>query len=197
MAGAVALMAPRAEAASLSLGTPEQVAVGWTRAAGHYDSGAAAPTFQAVVRCATGAAHVLYSIVHLAPAEGALWLDLPGTPNGLVPADVPCESPEVSLEMVVDAKVVASAPLSRRETVTSVLAATVVEPTPAAPELQRRLHLNGQKYASPVGRRTEAGVVWSLDSRVSIQLNYARTAQVPMMSYANDNGILARLRFGF
>jgi hypothetical protein len=37
----------------------------------------------------------------------------------------------------------------------------------------------------------------SLGSHMSVQLNYARTAQVPMMGYANDNGILGRLRFGF
>ena len=75
--------------------------------------------------------------------------------------------------------------------------AALEPPAPAAPLPPNRLRLNGQKYASPVGRRTEAGLVLSLDSHVSIQLNYARTAQVPMMPYANDNGILGRLRFGF
>jgi hypothetical protein len=60
-----------------------------------------------------------------------------------------------------------------------------------------RLQVNGQRYGSPVGRRTEAGLSWALDSHVSIQLNWARTAQVPLMPDATDNGILARLRFGF
>lgn len=66
-----------------------------------------------------------------------------------------------------------------------------------APGTQGRLRLNGQKYASPVGARTEAGLGLSFGSHVSIQLNYARTASVPMMGYANDNGILARVRIGF
>jgi hypothetical protein len=58
--------------------------------------------------------HVLYSI-QVTPAEGTLWLDLPGTPNRLGPADVACEAPELSLEMIVDTKVVASAAVPGRE----------------------------------------------------------------------------------
>lgn len=196
MAGAVVLVAPRVEAASVSVEAPVRVAEGWTRAAGHYASEAADPTFRTVARCGSDT-HVLYSIVHLAPAEGVLWLDLPGTPERLVPDEVPCETPALWLEMVVDAKVVASAPLprqDRRAGVPHAALGSVVTPPPAPPG---RLRLDGQKYASAVGRRTEAGVVLSLDSHLSVQLNYARTAQVPMMSYANDNGILARLRFGF
>ena len=196
MVGAVALLAPRVEAASVSVGAPVPVAEGWTRAAGHYESQAATPTFQAVARCGSDT-YVLYSIVHLAPAEGLLWLDLPGTPERLVSADVPCAMPELWLEMVVDAKIVASAPLPHHDALTSVPRAAlepVAAPPPAPPS---RLHLNGQKYLSPIGRRTEAGVALSVDSHLSLQLNYARTAQVPLMPYANDNGILARLRFGF
>lgn len=200
MAGAVALIAPRVEAASVRVEAPVWVAEGWTRAAGHYESDTAVtPTFRAVARCASRPAdvHVLYSIVHLAPAEGVLWLDLPGTPDRLVPADVPCVTAEVWLEMVVDAKVVASAALPHPDATASLPRSAREQPVTAPPAPPSRLRLNGQKYASPVGRRTEAGVALAVDSHLSIQLNYARTAQVPMMPYANDNGILARLRFGF
>jgi len=181
------------------MGAPVPVAEGWTRAVGHYESDGAAPMFQVVARCGSNPrdAHVLYSIVHLAPAAGVLWLDLPGTPQRLVPADVPCETAELSLEMVVDTNVVASAVLPQHEAIVTLPPGALEPPAPDAPSQPHRLRLNGQKYASPVGRRTEAGVALSLDSHVSIQLNYARTAQVPMMPYANDNGILARLRFGF
>jgi hypothetical protein len=198
MAGATVMVVPRVEAVSLSVGAPVQVAVGWMRAAGHYDSGAAEPTFQVVARCGPGSSdvHVLYSI-HVTPAEGAVWLDLPGTPDRLGPADTACETPELSLEMIVDAKVVASAALPRREGGSTSLPTSALAPALPLPEPTRRFRLNGQKYASPVGARTEAGVALSLGSHVSIQLNYARTAQVPMMGYANDNGMLARLRFGF
>jgi hypothetical protein len=199
MAGAVVLVAPRVEASSVSVDAPVAVAEGWTRATGHYESAAAEPVFQAVARCGSDPSdgHVLYSIVHLAPEAGVLWLDLPGTPDRLVPADLPCAAPEVWLEMSVDAKVVASAALPHHEAATTVprsALAPVVPPPPAPPS---RLHLSGQKFASPVGKRTEAGVALAVDSHLSIQLSYARTAQLPLMSYANDNGILARLRFGF
>ena len=191
---AVALIAPRVQAASVSVEAPVRVGEGWTRAAGHYESEGAEPSFRAVARCGAET-HVLYSIVHLSPEERVLWLDLPGTPERLVPADLPCASPEVWLEMVIDAKVVASAALPDPDAVgTGPRAAAAPGGAPAAPS---RVRLNGQKYGSKVGGRTEAGLAVALDSHLSLQLNYARTAQVPLMPYATDNGILARLRFGF
>ena len=75
--------------------------------------------------------------------------------------------------------------------------AALEPPAPTVPAAPRRVRLIGQKYASHVGPRTEAGVAVALDSHVSLLLNYARTAQVPLMPYSSDNGILARLRFGF
>jgi hypothetical protein len=192
----VALLAPRVEAAFVSVEAPVRVNEGWTRAAGHYECDAPAPTFRAVARCGSET-YELYSIVHLAPEEGVLWLDLPGIPERLAPADVPCAEADLRLEMIVDAKVVASAALPRHADSTSVPRAAFAPAAPPPPPAPSRVHLNGQKYSSPVGRRTEAGVVVALDSHLSLQLNYARTAQVPLMSYANDNGILARLRFGF
>ena len=196
MACAVASLAPRVEAASLSVDAPFRVAEGWTRAAGHYESDAAEPMFRAVARCGSDA-HELYSIVHLAPAEGALWLDLPGTPDHLVPDDVPCAQPELALEMVVDAKVIASAALPQHAASTSVPRSALEPPAPTTPAAPSRVRLTGQKYASHVGPRTEAGVTVALDKHLSLLLNYARTAQVPLMPYSNDNGILARLRCGF
>ena len=38
---------------------------------------------------------------------------------------------------------------------------------------------------------------WAFDSRVSIQLNYQRTAQPPTMSFDHDDGFLTRLLVGF
>jgi len=199
IAGATAFLVPPAQAASLSVNAPVQVAPGWMRAAGRFDSGGAEPTFQVVARCGTGSrdVRVLYGM-QVAPAESALWLDLPGTPDRLGPAGLPCETPELSLEMLVDTKVVASAALPRRER-GSVMNRPTAAPEQASSLLdpERRLRLNGQKYASPAGGRSEAGVALSLGSHASIQLNYARTTHLPMMGSANDNGILARLRVGF
>jgi len=77
-------------------------------------------------------------------------------------------------------------------------AAFLASPPTLAPPAHR-LSLTGQKYATPFvfSRRTEAGVTWALDSRVSIQLNYERTSQAPMMPFDHDNGIMTRLRVGF
>jgi len=68
-------------------------------------------------------------------------------------------------------------------------------PLPAQPA--RSVSVAGQKYGAPLGARTEAGVEWKLDSHVSIQLNYERTAQAPMMPSDHDDGLLTRLRVKF
>lgn len=199
VAGAAVIGVPRAQAVSLSVNAPVQVAAGWMRAAGHYDSGTAEPTFQVVARCGIGSSNVrvLYGM-QIVPTESALWLDLPGTPDRLGPADLPCETPEVSLEMLVDTKVVARAAFPRRER------GSASQPNFAAneqaaslPEPQRRLRLDEEKYERPGGGRTESGVALTLGTRASLQLNLTRTAQPPMMGHADDNGVLARLRIGF
>jgi hypothetical protein len=189
---------PQVDAATLSLSAPEQVAAGWTRIAGRYDGVEAAPVFQAIALCAGGPAgvHILYGRVHLAPAEGAVWIDLPGSPGHLVPAATPCDAPEVSIEMLVGATVVASAPVVRPTVASAGTAAFLASP-PAPVQPARRFSLKGQKYNAPFSKRTEAGVEWAFDSHVSIQLNYERTAQAPTMSFDHDDGILTRLRVGF
>jgi len=77
-------------------------------------------------------------------------------------------------------------------------AAFLASPPTLAPHA-RRLSLSGQKYGTPFtfSRRSEAGVTWALDSRLSIQLNYERTSQAPMMPFDHDDGIMTRLRVGF
>lgn len=195
----VASVVPRVEAAWLSIGRPVEVASGWTRITGRYGSESTAPVFQAIARCggAEAAVHVLERLVHLAPADGSLWIDLPGTPERLVPDRLRCEAPALSIEMLVDATVVASAPVRSPDAAATSLPAAALAPPPAAARTARRLTLTGQKYGAPTGKRTEAGLAWALDSRVSIQLNYERTSAAPMMSYDHDDGILTRLRVGF
>jgi hypothetical protein len=100
--------------------------------------------------------------------------------------------------MLVDGTVVASAPVSRREITASGLPGVLHAPPSAPARPAGRLSLKGQKYGgAPFGKRTEAGVDLALDSHVSIQLNYERTAQAPMMPFDHDDGILTRLRVGF
>ncbi len=96
--------------------------------------------------------------------------------------------------MLIGPDVVASAPVVTNETATTFVP---VEPPPVA-RAQRKVALKGGKYgAGGADKRTEAGVEWALDSRVSLQLNYERTSQSPMMPFDHDNGILTRVRIGF
>src|SRR5262249_25424025 len=198
VAGAGVMGVPGGRAVSLGVNAPVQVIAGWMRAAGHYGSGAAEPTFQVVARCGIGSGDVrgLYGM-QVVPAESALWLDLPGTPDRLGPADLPCETPEVSLEMLVDTKVVARAAFPRRERGSASRLTAPNEQAASLPEPPRRLPLDGQRCDSPRGGRTESGVPLPLGTHASVQLNLPRTAQPPMMGHANDDGVLARLRVGF
>lgn len=198
LAGAMASVVPPVEAASLTVGAPEQVSAGWVRIAGRYLSLDVEPMFRAVARCAgSEVVRVLDGPVYLAPLDDLVWLDLPGTPDRLVPAGTQCEAPDLSIEMLVDAKVVASAPVSRPEVRSTSLPAAFLAPPPAPARSARRFSLKGHKFPAKVGKRTEAGVEWALDSRVSIQLNYERTSQAVMMPFDHDDGILTRLRVGF
>ncbi len=196
LAGAAVVVVPRVEAAQVNVGAPALVAPGWARIAGRYEGGGKAPVFRAVARCGADQVQVLDGVVHLAPATSALWIDLPGTPDHLVPERMPCETPEVSVEMLVDEAVVASTPVAAAEVVAGSPAGLLAAPPAPAPA-GRRFRLKGEKFGAPLTGRTEAGVEWALDSRVSIQLNYERTAQAPMMPFDHDNGILTRLRIGF
>jgi hypothetical protein len=72
-----------------------------------------------------------------------------------------------------------------------------VEPPPSHARSARSLLKGGKYGAGGADKRTEAGVEWALDSRVSLQLNYERTSQSPMMPFDHDNGILTRVRIGF
>jgi hypothetical protein len=98
--------------------------------------------------------------------------------------------------MCVDPSTVAHAAVSSQDPSSDMTAALLASP-PVPPRPARKLSLNGQKFGAPYTRRTEAGLTWSLDPHVSIQLNYARTAQAPMMPFDHDDGIMTRLRVGF
>lgn len=113
------------------------------------------------------------------------------------PAEVTCKKREPAFDVPVDVELVGDTSHAGRNGETTGLTGRSPGAAPVAAKSQGRFRLDGQKYASPAGARTEAGVGLSLGSHVSLQLNYARTASVPMMAYPNDNGVLARLRIGF
>jgi len=99
--------------------------------------------------------------------------------------------------MCVDPTTISRASLSSRDPSTGDVTDALLMQPPATPKPARRLSLNGQKFGAPLTKRTEAGLSWSLDSHVSLQLNYLRTAQAPMMPFDHDDGIMTHLRVGF
>jgi hypothetical protein len=197
MAGALASLVADAGAVQLSLDPPVQAGVGWTRVTGRYAAAARAPQFRATARCPGQAGEqTLDWAVRSRTADGTLWLDLPGAPTRLERLGMSCEAPELAIEMLVGREVVARAPVATREA-SALDAAVLAPPDEEVRRAPRRFGVGGQKYGSPSGKRTEAGVSWFLDSRVSIQLNYLRTAQPPTMSFDHDDGFLTRLLIGF
>ncbi|HJQ85425.1 MAG TPA: hypothetical protein VKA21_15165 [Candidatus Binatia bacterium] len=76
--------------------------------------------------------------------------------------------------------------------------AFVLPPAPPPPDrTPSRLGVVGQKYKAPQTRMSQAGVTWSLNDRLSLQLSYERTAYAPTMSRDHDDGILTGLKVGF
>jgi hypothetical protein len=67
-------------------------------------------------------------------------------------------------------------------------------PPSAAPP---RLHLSGQKITTRQTRMAQAGVVWTLSDRLSLQLSYERTGFAPLMPRDHDDGVLTGVKLGF
>jgi len=70
-------------------------------------------------------------------------------------------------------------------------------PPPTTTSSSSRVHLGGQKWVAPQFQRSEAGITWSPRPKVTLQLNYERSALAPIMRHDHDDGILTRLKLGF
>src|SRR5207245_11211306 len=66
-------------------------------------------------------------------------------------------------------------------------------PPPSSSPVQ----LRGQKWSAPQLQRSEAGIAWSPRPRVTLELNYERSALGPTMRHDHDDGIFTRLELGF
>jgi len=69
-------------------------------------------------------------------------------------------------------------------------------PPPKAPS-SSPVQLRGQKFSAPHLQRSEAGIAWSPRPRVTLELNYERSALGPTMRQDHDDGIFTRLKLGF
>ena len=71
------------------------------------------------------------------------------------------------------------------------------EPPPPPASSPSRVRLEGRKVVAPQLQRSEAGVVWSLGSKLTLELNYQRTALAPLMPHDHEDGIATQLKLGF
>jgi hypothetical protein len=105
----------------------------------------------------------------------------------------PCRVTGLMLQMLDDRTVVAAAhvPVGVRDGSGPDRAAA------EAPAALPRLRLSGQKTEVKPTSRTEAGMLWALSDHLSLQLNFARTANPPTRPQDHEDGFLTRLRLGF
>ena len=67
----------------------------------------------------------------------------------------------------------------------------------AEKRVSRRFALIGQKIQAPQTRMSEAGIAWSINRRVTLELSYERTGYAPIMRFDHDDGIMTAVKIGF
>ena len=50
---------------------------------------------------------------------------------------------------------------------------------------------------APQLQRSEAGITWSRSPKVTLELEYERSAMAPTMPHDHDDGVLTRLKLSF
>jgi len=68
---------------------------------------------------------------------------------------------------------------------------------PSSPPTVSSVHFGSERWVTPQLRRSEAGIAWSLSPKVTVELNYERSALPAMMPHDHDDGFLTRLNIGF
>ena len=90
---------------------------------------------------------------------------------------------------------VASVNAAITNTIQGASSGTIAAPKPLAPT--PRLRIRGQKWVAPQLQRSEAGISWSVSPKVTLELNYERSAMAPTMPHDHDDGFLTRLKLSF
>jgi hypothetical protein len=74
---------------------------------------------------------------------------------------------------------------------------TAAPPLPPLEPAVPRLGFVGRKLQAPQTKMSEAGVTWSVNEHVTLNLSYERTGYAPVMSRDHDDGILTGVKVGF
>ena len=60
-----------------------------------------------------------------------------------------------------------------------------------------RLGFTGQKDQAPQTQMSQAGVTWSVNNQLLLQLMYERTGYAPVMPFDHDDGIMTGIKIRF
>lgn len=179
----------------LKVAAVERPRPGWMRIVARY-RGPARAGFRVTPVCgsARGQHWVVASVVHVFPRERRAVIELRDDLGWLTDWQARCTPSGLKLEMVDRGQVLAMEALPVTVTFPSVLA---LEPPVASPAPPSRVGLAKRKLVTPESQTSEAGLSFVLNSRLALQLGYARTAFGRTMPRDTDNGVRTSLRVGF
>ncbi len=165
-----------------------RIAVDW--------SGGRTPSFRLSPTCGVVDAGdwVLASTVITTPARRHAVLELADDLAWLGDRRLPCQARGLTVQMLEGSRVVASADVPIE--IPAPRALTAAPPPPTDP-LAPRLGFVGHKLQAPQTKMSEAGVTWSVNNRVTLNLSYERTGYAPMMPHDHDDGVLTGVKVGF
>jgi hypothetical protein len=192
----VVALATEAAASTVSVTRVDRARAGWVRIEVRYAT-ARTPGFRLVPTggCIPLRDSLIASTVRIAPRHRRAKLRMRDDFAWLGDDTGPCRPTGLSVEMIEDRKVVASAgvPLALPAQRRFVVPAALPPPERTLPQLG----IAGQKDRAPATRMSQASVTWSLSERLLFHLSYERTAFAPTMAKDHDDGILTGVKVRF
>jgi hypothetical protein len=157
--------------------------------------GGRSPSFRLSPACglAESGDWVIASTVTVAARRQAV-LELPDDLAWLGDPRLPCRTHALTVQMLEGSAVVAGAEVPID--IPAPRAFTAAPPPPLDP-VAPRFGFVGRKLQAPQTKMSEAGVTWSVNKHVTLNLSYERTGYAPVMSRDHDDGILTGVKVGF
>jgi len=196
LAALAAALPARVEAAgTLAVTNVDRSQPGVVRIAVRYRGGPS-PSFRLTPTCGTTVPGdwVVASTVNVDPVRRRAVLELRDDLGWLGERRLPCQARGLTIEMLEESRVIASAEVPMD--IPAPRALTAPPPPPPGPVMPR-LGVVGFKLRAPQTKMSEAGITWSVSNRVTLNLTYERTAYAPLMPQDHDNGVLTGIKVGF
>ena len=159
--------------------------------------GSRTPAFRLSPACVAGtpADWVVASTVTMVPARRRAVLETSDDLAWLADRGLPCRARALTVQMLQGTRIVASARVP--VDLPAPLVFTAAPPPPPLEHSVPRLGFVGRKLQAPQTKMSEAGVTWSVNEHVTLNLSYERTGYAPVMSRDHDDGILTGVKVGF